>query len=190
MLILTCLTGVLGASSALAAGDGTAPVVRPRVAVIDAVDLPERMEETRSKLRELLDAAVRQHGFDVIRPSEAPNCATKDCLGTFASNTGATDVLTVRGGRSGTRGYHVELSLWHAATGEARPAVADCNFCTGPQMADAVDKAAGPLLDDLPMSAPAPARAVAPRLRRLPPRSRLQLLLRPLLEWRPTTVAT
>jgi hypothetical protein len=182
MLILTFLTGALSASSAVAAGEGTAQV-KPRVAVVDVVDLPERMEETRSKLRELLDAAVRQHGFEVIRPSEAPTCPTKDCLGAFAASTGATDVLTVRGGRSGSRGYHVELSLWHAATGEAHPAVADCNFCTGPQMADAVDKAARPLLDGLPLLTPAPAPAAAP-----PPAAVPALVAAPIAAASPATV--
>lgn len=65
-----------------------------------------------------------------------------------------------RGGKSGSHGYHVDLNLWSAATGSSLPAVADCSVCTGPQMAEAVARAAGPLLDSMaarpPIVAPPP----------------------------------
>ena len=140
---------------------------KPRVLVIDAVDLPERMEDTRAELRNLLEEAVRQHGFDLIRPGSAPSCADATCLPAVAKTTGATDVLVTRGGRNGSHGYHVDLNLWSVATGSSLPAVADCSVCTGPQMAEAVARAAGPLLDSItarpPTAAPVPPpAAVAP----------------------------
>jgi hypothetical protein len=164
MLILASLGSMLFAAPTLAEVPSVAAKSKTRMAVIEIIDLPDRMEETRSKLRDLLEASVRQRGFDLIQSPEPPACVNKDCLPTFATSTEATDILLVRGGRSGSRGYHVELSLWHAASGEARPAVADCNFCTGPQMAEAVNKAAGPLLDAVPTEAPPalPPAAAAP----------------------------
>ena len=164
MLILAILGSPFLAAPGLAEVPSVPARSKTRMAVVEAIDLPDRMEETRSKLRDLLEASVRQRGFDLVRPPEGPACASRECLPTLAKSTGATDILLVLGGKSGSRGYHVELSLWHAATGEARPAVADCNFCTGPQMADAVDKAAGPLLNAVPTEAPPalPTPATAP----------------------------
>ncbi len=151
-------------AAGLAAGEADP---KPRVLVIDAVDLPERMEDTRAELRNLLDDAVRQHGFDLIHSSGAPSCADVTCLPAVAKTTGATDVLVTRGGRNGSHGYHVDLNLWSIATGSSVPAVADCSVCTGPQMAEAVARAAGPLLDSItarpPTATPAPPpAAVAP----------------------------
>lgn len=128
----------------LAAEDVT---VRPKVAVVNAVDLPERMEATRTQLRQALEDAVQKRGLDLIRPAVPTSCSDASCLPDFAKATGATAVLTARGGRNGSYGYHVEVSLWNAATGEVAPAVADCSVCSGPQMVDSVVKAVGPLLD-------------------------------------------
>jgi hypothetical protein len=150
-------------AASLAAGE-TDP--KPRVLVIDAIDLPERMEDTRAELRKLLDEAVRQHGFDLIRPEGAPSCADATCLPAVAKSTGATDILVTRGGRNGSHGYHVDLNLWSVASGSSLPAVADCTVCTGPQMAEAVARAAGPLLDSIsarpPTAAPVPPPAAGP----------------------------
>lgn len=161
MLMTLCLTAlVLSRAQALAAAD--APGVRPKVAVVNAVELPERMESTQARLRDLLEDAVRKRGFDIIRPAQAPSCTDASCLPDFAKANGVTDVLIARGGRSGAYGYHIELSLWNAATGEVVPAIADCAVCSGPQMTDSVAQAAGPLLDRVGIRPPPKAVPPAP----------------------------
>ena len=126
MLMSLCLANsVVGPASRASAADG--PPARPRVAVVDAIELPDRMEATRARLDDLLGEAVRKRGFDLIRPAEGPSCADAGCLPDFAKTSGATDLLIVRGGRNGSYGYHVELRLWNAATGETAPAIADCS---------------------------------------------------------------
>jgi hypothetical protein len=148
ILMSACMTTALVTAPATARA-ADARDSQARVAVVDAIDLPERMEETKAQLRDLMDAAVRQRGFDLIRPPGAPACADAPCLAEVAKGSGATDVLITRGGKSGSHGYHVDLALWSAATGAVVPAVADCSVCTGPQMAEAVGRAAGPLLDTI-----------------------------------------
>ena len=168
LLISICIANsVLGPARSAFAADG-APA-RSKVAVVDAIELPERMEATRARLNDLLGEAVRKRGFDLIRPAEGPACADASCLADLAKTSGATDVLIARGGRNGSYGYHVELRLWNAATGETVPAIADCSVCSGPQMTDSVAQAAGPLLDRVgsrtpppAVSPPTPATAVAP----------------------------
>jgi hypothetical protein len=153
--IYLCLANsVLGPAWTAFAADG--PSARPRVVVVDAIELPDRMEATRARLEDLLGEAVRKRGFDLIPPAEGPPCADASCLPDFAKTSGATDVLIARGGRNGSYGYHVELRLWNAATGETAPAIADCSVCSGPQMTDSVAQAAGPLLDQVGARTPQP----------------------------------
>lgn len=181
-----CLTTLVALPRTTLAADATAP--RAKVALVDAIDLPERMEETRGRLRELFETAARERGLDVVPPAGPLPCGDANCLAEVARATGATDLLVVRGGRNAGRDYHVELSLWQANTGEIIPAVADCSFCTGPQMAEAVAKAAHPLLDRIvtrrvaaatqpPPSAPpvVAAPAVPPPSDKLEPRRGRQI---------------
>jgi hypothetical protein len=154
LMSLCVANSVLGSAWTAFAADG-APV-RSKVAVVDAIELPERMEATRARLNDLLGEAVRKRGFDLIRPAEGPSCADASCLPDFAKTSGATDVLIARGGRNGSYGYHVELRLWNAATGETAPAIADCSVCSGPQMTDSVAQAAGTLLDRVGVRTPPP----------------------------------
>jgi hypothetical protein len=145
IVMSACLTTTLLAFPAPSlAADATA---RGKVALVDAIDLPESMGETRVRLRELFEAAARERGLDVGPSNGPPPCGDASCLPEVARGAGATDLIVVRGGRSADRDYHIELSLWQASTGEMVPAIADCTFCTGPQMAEAVTKAARPLLD-------------------------------------------
>ena len=158
LLVSLCFANfVLGPAWTAFAADGVP--ARPRVAVVDAIELPERMEATRARLNDLLGEAVRKRGFDLIRPAEGSSCADSSCLPDFAKTSGATDVLVARGGRNGSYGYHVEIRLWNAATGETAPAVADCSVCSGPQMTDSVAQAVGPLLDRVGVRTP---RSVVP----------------------------
>jgi hypothetical protein len=153
LLASICLANsVLCPALTVFAADGA----RSKIAVVDAIELPERMEATRARLNDLLGEAVRKRGFDLIRPAEGPSCVDASCLPDFAKTSGATDVLIARGGRNGSYGYHVELRLWNAATGETAPAIADCSVCSGPQMTDSVAQAAGPLLDRVGARTPPP----------------------------------
>jgi hypothetical protein len=141
-LILMTFVAASLLSSPAAVASGPA-----RVALVDAIDLPERMDDTRARLRELVEQGIRERGMEVAVIPSTPTCIEPGCLPDLARAAGATDVLLARGGRTASRDYHIELSLWQAASGEIVPATAECSFCTGPQMADATAKAARPLLD-------------------------------------------
>ncbi len=131
-----------------------------RVALVEAPTLPDRMEDTRTQLHGALIDAVHHRGFEVV--ATGSNCVDASCLPDVASSAGATDVLVIRGGKSGSHGYHMDLTLWSATTRTASPAVVDCTVCTGPQMVDAVGRAANSLLDQAPVAEARPLFPVAP----------------------------
>ena len=143
-LMSACMTTTLLASAGTALA-ADAPPVRARIGLVDAIELPERMEETRAHLRELFEASVRERGLDMVQVSQ-PSCGDTNCLADVARAAGADALVVARGGRSAGRDYHVELGLWQPSNAQVIPAVADCTFCTGPQMAEAVAKAVQPLL--------------------------------------------
>jgi hypothetical protein len=159
-------TTLLAVPTRVTAMEGTP---KPKVAFVDAVDLPGEMEDTRAQLRNLVETAGRERGFEVTTPPAPPACRDASCLPELARALDVTDLLIARGGRTKGRDYHVELGLWQSSTGDVVPAVADCSFCTGPQMAEAVAKAARPLLDRVvahhgappPQAAAPPASALA-----------------------------
>lgn len=136
---------------ALAPAAGTAApgaATRPRVVVVNAVDLPESLADIRSNLRSTLDGAVTRHDYD-LAPDAAP-CTDRECLKVAAQTAGATDVLVATGGRNNMRGYHVELRLWNVASDREDQAVAECNICAALQMVESVGTVAGQLLDRVP----------------------------------------
>ncbi|HVV51040.1 MAG TPA: hypothetical protein VHO06_15335, partial [Polyangia bacterium] len=138
---------------------------RPRVVVVNAVDLPESLADIRAQLRATLADAVTKHGYDLA--PEAGSCADRECLRVAAANAGASDVLVATGGRNDMRGYHVELRIWNVASDRQDNAVAECNMCAAAQMVESVATAAAPLLDRVPalhanLSAAAPAPPAAP----------------------------
>ncbi len=154
---------------------------RPRVVVVNAVDLPDSLADIRAQLRTTLNDAVTKHGYDLA--PEAGSCADRECLKVAAVSAGASDVLVATGGRNDMRGYHVELRIWNIASDREDNAVAECNICAAQQMVDSVQNAADPLLDRVPTlhanlsatAVPPPAPAFAgrrpPRLRTRPLRS-------------------
>jgi hypothetical protein len=121
---------------------------RPRVVVVNAVDLPDSLADIRAQLRTTLNDAVTKHGYDLA--PEAGSCADRECLKVAAVNAGASDVLVATGGRNDMRGYHVELRIWNVASDREDNAVAECNICAAQQMVDNVQSAAAPLLDRVP----------------------------------------
>jgi hypothetical protein len=121
---------------------------RPRVVVVNAVDLPDSLADIRAQLRTTLNDAVTKHGYDLA--SEAGSCADRECLKVAAVNAGASDVLVATGGRNDMRGYHVELRIWNVASDREDNAIAECNICAAQQMVDNVQNAADPLLDRVP----------------------------------------
>jgi hypothetical protein len=121
---------------------------RPRVVVVNAVDLPDSLADIRAQLRTTLNGAVTKHGYDLA--PEAGSCADRECLRGAAVNAGASDVLVATGGRNDMRGYHVELRIWNVASDREDNAVAECNICAAQQMVDNVQTAADPLLDRVP----------------------------------------
>jgi hypothetical protein len=139
---------------------------RPRVVVVNAVDLPDSLADIRAQLRTTLNDAVTKHGYDLA--PEAGSCADRECLKVAAVNAGASDVLVATGGRNDMRGYHVELRIWNVASDREDNAVAECNICAAQQMVDNVQSAADPLLDRVPTlhanlsATAAPPAAAAP----------------------------
>lgn len=121
---------------------------RPRVVVVNAVDLPDSLADIRAQLRTTLNDAVTKHGYDLA--PEAGSCADWECLKVAAVSAGASDVLVATGGRNDMRGYHVELRIWNIASDREDNAVAECNICAAQQMVDNVQNAADPLLDRVP----------------------------------------
>ena len=121
---------------------------RPRVVVVNAVDLPDSLADIRAQLRTTLNDAVTKHGYDLA--PEAGSCADRECLKVAAVSAGASDVLVATGGRNDMRGYHIELRIWNIASDREDNALAECNICAAQQMVDNVQNAADPLLDRVP----------------------------------------
>lgn len=156
------LVAVLGAPAARA--EGVTQTARPRVIVVDAVDLPESLADIRANLRGTLENAVTMHNFDLGPDGGA--CADRECVKVAAAQNGATDVLIATGGRNEMRGYHVELRIWNVASDREDHAVAECNVCAALQMVETVKGVASTLLDRVPTlhanlaAAPPPPPAV------------------------------
>ena len=164
MLCAATLAAALVPAAGLAAPGEAA---RPRVVVVNAVDLPDSLADIRAQLRTTLNDAVTKHGYDLA--PEAGSCADRECLKVAAVSAGASDVLVATGGRNDMRGYHVELRIWNIASDREDNAIAECNICAAQQMVDNVQSAADPLLDRVPTlhanlstTAVPPAGAVEP----------------------------
>jgi hypothetical protein len=138
----------LAVAFAPAAGAAPGDAARPRVVVVNAVDLPESLADIRGQLRTTLTDAVVKHGYD-LAPA-ASSCADRECLKVAAASAGASDVLVATGGRNDMRGYHVELRIWNVASDREDNAVAECNICGASQMIESVVAACDPLLDRVP----------------------------------------
>ncbi|HLK92047.1 MAG TPA: hypothetical protein VKZ18_19300 [Polyangia bacterium] len=121
---------------------------RPRVVVVNAVDLPDSLADIRAQLRTTLNDAVTKHGYDLA--PEAGSCADRECLRVAAVSAGASDVLVATGGRNDMRGYRVQLRIWNVASDREDNAIAECNICAATQMVENVAAAADPLLDRVP----------------------------------------
>jgi hypothetical protein len=139
---------------------------RPRVVVVNAVDLPDSLADVRAQLRTTLNDAVTKHGYDLA--PQAGSCADRECMKVAAVSSGASDVLVATGGRNDMRGYHIQLQIWNVASDREDNAVAECNICAAQQMVESVENAADPLLDRVPTlhanlsATAAPPSAVAP----------------------------
>src|SRR6516162_5340506 len=105
---------------------------RPRVVVVNAVDLPDSLADIRSQLRTTLNDAVTKHGFDLAPDGGA--CADRECMKVAAKTAAASDVLVASGGRNDMRGYHIELRIWNVASDREDNAIAECNICAAAQM--------------------------------------------------------
>ena len=145
ILAATTLAAALAPAAGIAAPGEAA---RPRVVVVNAVDLPDSLADIRAQLRTTLNDAVTKHGYDLA--PQAGSCADRECLRVAAVNAGASDVLVATGGRNDMRGYHVELRIWNVASDREDNAVAECNICAAAQMVESVATAADPLLDRVP----------------------------------------
>jgi hypothetical protein len=121
---------------------------RPRVVVVNAVDLPDSLADVRAQLRTTLNDAVTKHGYDLA--PQAGSCADRECMKVAAVSSGASDVLVATGGRNDMRGYHIQLQIWNVASDREDNAVAECNICAAQQMVESVQNAADPLLDRVP----------------------------------------
>lgn len=145
------------------------PISRPKVIVVDAVDLPDSLADIRANLRGALENAVTVHNYDLGPDGGA--CADRECVKVAAAQSGATDVLIATGGRNEMRGYHVELRVWNVASDREDHAVAECNVCAALQMVETVKGVASALLDRIPTlhanlaaAAPPPAVPTGPPL--------------------------
>src|SRR6185312_16169182 len=92
MLAATTLAAVLAPAAGVAAPGEAA---RPRVVVVNAVDLPDSLADIRAQLRTTLNDAVTKHGYDLA--PQAGSCADRECLHVAAVNAGASDVLVATG---------------------------------------------------------------------------------------------
>jgi len=142
------------------------PISRPKVIVVDAVDLPDSLADIRANLRGALENAVTTHDYDLGPGGGA--CPDRECVKVAAAQSGATDVLIATGGRNEMRGYHIELRVWNVASDREDHAVAECNVCAALQMVETVKGVAGALLDRIPtlhanlVTAPPPPAAPVP----------------------------
>jgi hypothetical protein len=139
----------LAAPGARAQGPQTgAQIPRPKVIVVDAVELPDSLADIRANLRGTLENAVTVHNYDLGPDGGA--CADRECVKVAAAQSGASDVLIATGGRNEMRGYHIELRVWNVASDREDHAVAECNVCAALQMVDTVKGVASALLDRIP----------------------------------------
>ncbi|HSS38919.1 MAG TPA: hypothetical protein VLT58_09130 [Polyangia bacterium] len=160
----------LAAPGARAQGPQVSPpngpqIARPKVIVVDAVELPDSLADIRANLRGTLENAVTVHNYDLGPDGGA--CADRECVKVAAAQSGASDVLIATGGRNEMRGYHIELRVWNVASDREDHAVAECNVCAALQMVDSVKGVASALLDRIPtlhanLTAIAPAVPTGP----------------------------
>lgn len=145
-LVVACIFALFAAPA-----NAAVPVSagHPRVAVVEALDLPLDAAQFHEKARTTLEAAVSQRSLDLVRLAHETSCATDTCLKEVAAASGATEVLAVTGGPSEYRGYRIDVELWQASNGEAEHASAVCNFCDGQQMLVQIQNGVGPMLDRL-----------------------------------------
>jgi hypothetical protein len=168
MLPLKFFAALLVALSAPAARTDGTQIARPKVIVVDAVDLPDSLADIRANLRGAMENAVTVHNYDLGPDGGA--CADRECVKVAAAQSGATDVLIATGGRNEMRGYHIELRVWNVASDREDHAVAECNVCAALQMVDTVKGVASALLDRVPTlhanlaAVPAPAVPTGPPL--------------------------
>jgi len=190
LTVLTTLWASIVSSAALAGAPDAAAPHRPRLAVAEALAVPERLDDVRAKLREALEGQVGKHDMELVRAERPSGCATTECLAELARAAGASHVLVVTGAKNDMRGYRLEVSVWRARDGHAERSRGECNFCAAFQMVSVAEGLAGPLLDALqtsaneppvapPASAPAPTPPVvtAPAPARQPGRSTGRLAL-------------
>ncbi|HVY40246.1 MAG TPA: hypothetical protein VHM31_20040 [Polyangia bacterium] len=143
-------------------------IARPKVIVVNAVELPDSLADIRANLRGTLENAVTVHNYDLGPDGGA--CADRECVKVAAAQSGASDVLIATGGRNEMRGYHVELRVWNVASDREDHAVAECNVCAALQMVDSVKGVASALLDRIPTlhanlaAVPPPALPAGPPL--------------------------
>ena len=141
-------------------------IARPKVIVVNAVELPDSLADMRANLRGTLENAVTVHNYDLGPDGGA--CADRECVKVAAAQSGASDVLIATGGRNEMRGYHIELRVWNVASDREDHAVAECNVCAALQMVDTVKGVASALLDRIPTlhanlaAVPAPAVPTGP----------------------------
>jgi hypothetical protein len=159
--LLLNLLLVLVAAAPASAAPGTS---KPRVAILNTVDLPPNLADIRTKLADQLGVAVTQRGYELVAVPPS-TCVERDCLKSLATSSGATDILIASGARNQMLGYRIDLRLWDAGSDREDRSSPECNACSASQMVDNVVRAAGPLLDRLPalhVAPPPSPAAVAP----------------------------
>ena len=159
LLMTACVSALLAnvANASASVQDG-----RPRVAVVNAVEFPASIPEVGAKLRDTLNEAVKEHGYDLA--PDAGACIDRACLKAMAVKSGATDVLIAVGGQNALHGYHVELRIWNVSSDRDDRSTAECNVCTADQIVETVSSSVGHLLDRVPVlhvSLPPPSAPVA-----------------------------
>jgi len=159
LLMTACVSALL---ANIANASAPAAGVRPRVAVVNAVEFPPNVPEVGAKLRDTLNGAVKQHAYDLA--PDAGACVDRECLRAVAVRTGASDVLIAVGGQNALHGYHVELRIWNVASDRDDRSTAECNVCTADQIVETVSGSVGQLLDRVPVLHASVALPPAPSL--------------------------
>jgi hypothetical protein len=117
--------------------------------VLEGLDLPTHMTPFHARVRAALEAAAADRGRQVASSPGPTWCATPDCFRSVARSAGASEVMTIGGGRNEEDGYRLTIELWRGDS-ERLKDTGGCDFCMGPDMVDSAGNLARRVLARVP----------------------------------------
>jgi hypothetical protein len=87
------------------------PATAGGIVILDGLALPDHMSEVRERIRSALDSAALASGRQVVKGVGPGWCASVDCFRTVGAASGATEIMTVSGGRNEYEGWRIAIEV-------------------------------------------------------------------------------